>query len=136
MKIKGKIAVWFWLILISGNILVIYGFFEEELTRGDAGGLLITLFILNIICLPMVIKNYVEIDGDKLTLVLGFGRDSIKIEDITEVYRTHNPIAAGALSLDRVVIKGKRQEMMISVCDKEQLFHELKRINPRIQIGR
>lgn len=134
MRIKGKIAVWFWLILIGGNISVFYGFFEEELSRGDAGGLWFTLFLLNIICLPLVIRNYVEIDGDKLTLVLGFGRDSIKIEDITEVYRTHNPIAAGALSLDRVVIKGKRQEMMISVCDKEQLFHELKRRNPRIQI--
>lgn len=97
---------------------------------------MITLFLLDIICLPLVIKNYVEIDGDKLTLVLGFGRDSIRIEDITEVYRTHNPIAGGALSLDRVVIKGKRQEMMISVCDKEKLFRELKRMNPRIQIRR
>ena len=72
-------------------------------------------------------------DG-KLTLVLGFGRDSMKIEDITEVYGTHNPIAAGALSLDRVVIRGKRQEMMISVCDKERLFHELKLRNPAILI--
>lgn len=84
----------------------------------------------------MVIKNYVEIDDEKMTLVLGLCKDSIKIEDIIEVYRTHNPISAGALSLDRVVIKGRRQEMIISVCDKEQLFHELKQRNPKIQIRR
>lgn len=134
MRIKGKIAVWFYLILIGGNAAVIYGFFDEELTRGDVAGLLFTLFLLDIICLPMVIRNYVEIEDGKLTLVLGFGRDSMKIEDITEVYGTHNPIAAGALSLDRVVIRGKRQEMMISVCDKERLFHELKLRNPAILI--
>lgn len=136
MRIKGKIAVWFYLILIGGNAAVIYGFFDEELTRGDVAGLLFTLFLLDMICLPMVIRNYVEIEDGKLTLVLGFGRDSMKIEDITEVYGTHNPIAAGALSLDRVVIRGKRQEMMISVCEKERLFHELKLRNPAISIGK
>lgn len=134
MIIKGKIAVWFWLLLIGVNIAMVYGFFTEDLTGGDTIVLLFTFFVCNIIFIPMVIKNYVEIDGDKLIFVLGFCKDSMKIGDITEVYRTHNPIAAGALSLDRVVIKGKRQEWMISVCDKEKLFHELKRINPVIQI--
>lgn len=136
MIIKGKIAAWFWLLLIGVNIALIYGFFTEDLTGGDVIGFLFTFFVFNIICIPMVIKNYVEIDGEKLIFILGFYKDSMKIEDITEVYRTCNPIAAGALSLDRVVIKGKRQEWMISVCDKEKLFYELKRINPVIQIRR
>lgn len=52
------------------------------------------------------------------------------------MYKTHNPIASGALSLDRVMIRGRRQEALISVCDKELLFRELKRINPAIKIGR
>lgn len=136
MVIKGKIAVWFWLLLIGVNIAMVYGFFTEDLIGGDTIVLLFTFFVFNIIFIPMVIKNYVEIDEDKLIFVLGFCRDSMKIGDITEVYRTHNPIAAGALSLDRVVIKGKRQEWMISVCDKEKLFHELKQINPAIQFRR
>ena len=45
----------------------------------------------------MVLWNYVQIDGEKLLFVLGFCKDSMKVEDITEVYKTHNPIAAGAL---------------------------------------
>ena len=56
------------------------------------------------------------------------------IHEITEMYRTHNPIAAGALSLDRIMIKGKKRTMLVSVCDKEQLFAELKRLNPAIHI--
>lgn len=136
MIIKGKTAAWFWLLLIGVNIAMVYGFFTEDQTGGDTIVLLFTFFVFNIIFIPMVMKNYVEIDGDKLIFVLGFCRDSMKIGDITEVYRTHNPIAAGALSLDRVVIKGKRQEWMISVCDKEKLFHELKQRNPVIQFRR
>lgn len=136
MIIKGKIAVWFWMLLAGVNIALIYGFFTEGLTGREGMVVLFAFVCFNLIFIPMVIKNYVEIDGDKLIFVLGFCRDSMKIGDIMEVYRTHNPIAAGALSLDRVVIKGKRQEWMISVCDKEKLFHELKRRNPAIQVRR
>lgn len=134
MIIKGKIAAWFWLLLISVNIVLAYGFFTDDLTGGDVIGLLFTFFVFNIICVPLVIKNYVKIEEDRLIFVLGFCRDSMKVGDITEMYKTHNPIAAGALSLDRIVIKGKRKEWMISVCDKEKLFHELKRMNPVIRI--
>lgn len=134
MMFKGKIGIWFWLILIGVNIAAIYGMFTKELTGGDVMILLFTLLVFNTIFVPMVIKNYVEIEGDRLKFVLGFCKDSMKIEDITEVYRTHNPIASGALSLDRIVIKAKRKEWMISVCEKEKLFHELKLRNPTIQI--
>lgn len=134
MVFKGKIGVWFWLVLIGGNLVLIYGFFDQELEGWDIWWLIFTGFLLNIICVPMVVRNYVQIDGEKLLFVLGFYKDYMKIEDIAEVYRTHNPIAAGALSLDRVVIKAKRQEWMVSVHGREQLFHELKLRNPKIQI--
>lgn len=134
MVFKGKIGVWFWLVLISGNLALIYGFFDQELEGWDIWWLIFTGFLLNIICVPMVVRNYVQIDGEKLLFVLGFYKDYMKIEDIAEIYRTHNPIAAGALSLDRVVIKAKRQEWMVSVHGREQLFHELKLRNPKIQI--
>lgn len=134
MVFKGKIGVWFWLVLIGGNLVLIYGFFDQELEGWDIWWLIFTGFLLNIICVPMVVRNYVQIDGEKLLFVLGFYKDYMKIEDIAEVYRTHNPIAAGALSLDRVVIRAKRQEWMVSVHSREQLFHELKLRNPKIQI--
>ncbi|WP_243127628.1 PH domain-containing protein [Schaedlerella arabinosiphila] len=136
MVFKGKIGVWFWLVLIGGNLVAAYACFHEQLKVGEVLGVFFTFLLLNIICVPMVLWNYVQIDGEKLLFVLGFCKDSMKVEDIMEVYKTHNPIAAGALSLDRVCIRAKRQEWIVSVQDKEQLFHELKRRNPKIQIGR
>ena len=50
-----------------------------------------------------------------------------KISDITEVSKTRNPIASSAASFDRVVIKGKRQEMMCAVQDKKGCLQNLKR---------
>ena len=92
--------------------------------------------VWNIVILPMAVRNYVEIVGERLIVVLGFCKTAVEIGEITEVYKTHNPLASGALSLDRVMIKGRKQALLISVCDKELLFRELKRINPAIRIGR
>lgn len=118
---------------------MLYLFFEPSEEGKDVGMLVIMIFVFfvwNIVFLPMLVKNYVEIDGERLILVLGLCRTTIEIGEIREVYKTHNPIASGALSLDRVMIRGRRQEALISVCDKELLFRELKRINPAIKIGR
>lgn len=139
MRIKGKIAIWFWIMFVGMEILMLYLFFEPSKEGSDVGMLVIMIFVFlvwNIVFLPMLVKNYVEIDGERLILVLGLCRTTIEIGEIREVYKTHNPIASGALSLDRVMIRGRRQEALISVCDKELLFRELKRINPAIKIGR
>lgn len=139
MRIKGKIAIWFWIMFAGMEVLMLYSFFVPSDEGGDIGLQVIVAFVFlvwNIVFLPMLVKNYVEIDGEKLVLVLGLCRTTMEIGEIKEVYKTHNPIASGALSLDRVMIRGRRQEMLISVCDKELLFRELKRINPAIRIGR
>lgn len=139
MRIKGKIAIWFWIMFAGMEILMLYIFFTPSDNGRDIGLQAIVIFVFlvwNISLLPMLVKNYVEIDGEKLILVLGFCRTTMEIGEIREAYKTHNPIAAGALSLDRVMIRGRKQEALISVCDKELLFKELKRINPAIRIGR
>lgn len=131
MRLKGKVAVWFWLIIFGTNAMMIY---ELIFSRDDLAALIIGFFICNIIFLPIVLRNYVEIKDGKLTVCFGFGKESIEIREITEVYTTHDPIAGSAASLDRIVVKGRRQELMCSVCEKEKLFNELRQINPAIQI--
>lgn len=132
MKFKGKAGVWYWLMLAAMNIVMFYCLFTS--TGTDLVIISITFLVVDIICVPLVIKNYVEIDGGRLIAVLGFCRSVVEIDEITEVYRTHNPIAAGALSLDRIMIKGKKQSLMISIHEKEKFFAELKRLNPAIRI--
>ena len=71
MIFKGKIGVWFWLLLIGVNITLICGGIHEELKDGEMLELFFAFFLINIICVPMVIRNYVQIDGEQLIFVLG-----------------------------------------------------------------
>ena len=74
---------------------------------------------------------------DELNLVLYFGlfKDSMAIENIEEIHGSHNPIASSAASLDRLVIKGKRQEMVIALKDKAGFVREMQKRNYRIQVN-
>ena len=129
MKVQGKIAVWFWAIIIVANGMLIYDiiFSGDNLAAGLVGGV-----IFNVVFLPMVIRNYVFVSEDVVKVYFGILKDSVQIRDIVEVYATHNPIASSAASLDRIVIKGRRNELMCSVREKEKLFEELKKRNAEI----
>lgn len=129
MKFQGKIAVWFWAIIIVANGMLIYDiiFSGDNLAAGLVGGV-----IFNVVFLSMVIRNYVFVSEDVVKVYFGILKDSVQIRDIVEVYATHNPIASSAASLDRIVIKGRRNELMCSVREKEKLFEELKKRNAEI----
>lgn len=134
MKIKCKIAVWFWLITIAGNIAILYALTDNKEGQVSLIILLICLFIYNLIFLPILIRNYILIDRGTLTLHFGFSKETINIFEIIEIRRTHTPIASSAASLDRLIIKTKRQALICAVRHKDQLFDELKRQNPQIII--
>lgn len=123
MKFKGKMDLWFWIVMLLGEALMISGFW-------DAGGMsviLILSFVLyNLVFLPFVFRNYVEVTEENVMVVFGFSKSAIPLSALTEVYATHNPIASSAASLDRIVLKGKNQEMICAVKDKEAFFSYLK----------
>ena len=87
---------------------------------------------MNLVFIPIIVRNYVLLNDEAITLYFGFGKESIKVNEILEVYQTHNPIASSAASLDRIVIKGRRSEIMCSVKDKTKLIEEIKKINQQI----
>ncbi|WP_394919171.1 PH domain-containing protein [uncultured Robinsoniella sp.] len=129
MKFQGKIAIWFYAIAIIANIM-----FVKELlfTKDDTIALIIGIVTINIIFIPIIVRNYILLNNESITVFFGFGKDSMKINEILEVYQTHNPIASSAASLNRIVIKSKRSEIMCSVVEKDKLFLELKKINQDI----
>lgn len=131
MKIKGKVAIWYWAVCILAEGTMVYSFFVDQEARIFLG---ISIVFMNFFMLPMLFRNYVLIEDNQIRVVFGFFKDSMEISETCEIYRTHNPLASTAASLDRLVIKGRRQEMMCAVCDKEALFQELTKRNPGIWI--
>lgn len=130
-KFKGKIAVWFWAIVIVVNTMLLY---ELIFSRDSMLALVLGGAIFNLVFLPIILRNYVLLNNDSVIVYFGFGKASIKVSNIEEVYQTHNPLASSAASLDRIVIKGNGSEIMCSVKEKTKLFEELKKLNPGIVI--
>ena len=131
MKFKGKIAAWFWIIFLAGNVLMFYELVESSGVSAEIGAALV---VFNAIFIPMVVRNYVVIDGTRMAVYFGIMKDSMEISEIREIRRTCNPISATAASLDRIEIKGRRQEMICAVRDRERLIEELLRCNPEIKV--
>lgn len=131
MKFKGKIAVWFWLILLAGNLVMAY---ELVVSNEVSAEIAAALVVFNAIFIPIVVRNYVMVDGDRMAIYFGIMKDSMEISEIMEIRRTCNPISATAASLDRIEIKGRRQEMICAVRDRDRLIEELLRCNPMIKV--
>ena len=131
MKFKGKIAVWFWLILLAGNLVMAY---ELVVSNEVSAEIAAALVVFNAIFIPIVVGNYVVVDGDRMAIYFGIMKDSMEISEIMEIRRTCNPISATAASLDRIEIKGRRQEMICAVRDRDRLIEELLRCNPMIKV--
>ncbi len=130
MKFKGKVGLWFYaLILFLNGMLVYTMLFDRE---GLVIMLLVTI-VIDLIFIPMLIRNYIMIRDDIMTIYLGFSKEEVKISKIREVYPTYNPIASGALSLDRIMICTTGSDYMCSVYDKKGLFLALQKVNPRIR---
>jgi len=133
IRFKGKIAIWFWVIIALCNIVCIYACFDKEANGGIVVGI-ISLLICNLIFLPMVIRNYVEIQEDKLIIAFGFSTETVNIADITKMYESNNPLASTAASLDRIIIKAGKRILMCSVKEKAELFEIVKEKNPNLKV--
>lgn len=131
MRIKGKVALWYWILILGINVAFLYGICCEKVFS-----LILIGGFVDLIMVPFAVRNYVELNEDSITVVFGFGKDSMKINEIEQVYRTCDPISATAASLDRIVIKGSRKELMCAVKEKERLFEYLQQKNPNITLGK
>ena len=130
MKFKGKIDLWFWLIMTLGDVLILIALLDSS--SFIIG--FVTALIYNITFIPMIVRNYVEVTDEELRIVMGFSKVKIPLSEIVKVYRTHNPVSSMAASIDRIMIQAKNTQVMCAVVDKEAFLTCLKEKNPNIQV--
>ena len=131
MRFKGKVDLWFWIIMIIGDGILISAILSEP----DSIACIVGFLIYNLAFLPFVIRNYVDVTDDRVTIVFGFIKQSMLLSELTEVRRTRNPISSTAASLDRIILKGNHKCMMCAVRNRDDFLDLLKRKNPAVQIN-
>ncbi len=132
MRFKGKIDLWFWIVMLAGDALILFSLLD--LDSGIIVILILTAIIYNLAFLPFVFRNYVEVTDDTLTIAFGFSKTTVALADIKEIYRTKNPVSSTAASLDRIVIQLSNNQLMCAVTEREKFFEYLKGKNPNIII--
>lgn len=97
------------------------------------------LGIVDILVLPMYRRHYVELGEHRLTVVLGVHRASTNYDDLKTVSEKI-PASAGYVwkptAPDPVRIHGRVFDEAVALADKELLYEELPKRNPRIKVIR
>lgn len=132
VRFAGKVDVWFYLITIAANILLIVPAamaFADPAKEGALLGAAISLGCL-VVCdalfIPMIARNYVEFD-DEGNFVVAFGWQGVRVpvEKVRALRETRSPLASTAASFDRIAIQLGLEEIMIAVKDKEAFYRAM-----------
>ncbi len=86
MKFKGKVAVWWYLIIVILNAALI-GLILKYGLHYIAYFYILPAGLLDLYLIPVCFANYVEIDKKKLFIRFGFSKEEVFVEDITAMHR-------------------------------------------------
>lgn len=129
IKYEGKNSWWIILIFVIYNILpLVFILYEVSDLFTNIWWLLFWVFYygLNLIWIPVFVRNRVELFDNYFIFYYGFGKEKIVIKDILEINRSLNPIASSANSLDRIHIVTKDKDFYISLKDNDDFINEIK----------
>ena len=129
IKYEGKNSWWIILIFVIYNILpLVFILYEVSDLFTNIWWLLFWVFYygLNLIWIPVFVRNRVELFDNYFSFYYGFGKEKIVIKDILEINRSRNPIASSANSLDRIHIVTKDKDFYISLKDNDDFINEIK----------
>lgn len=137
MKFKGKVAEWFYAIMLLIAVILIPTIIstirDKEIV--DMIICLVMFILIELFFISIVLFNYVKLEDDYLLIVFGFIKKKIPYDDILTLCATNNPLSSLAASLDRIEIKCKNKSIvLISLVDKEIFFSEIRKKNFKIVI--
>lgn len=90
---------------------------------------------IGLVLLILFIVRY-EVGKNYLIIKIGpIPYSRIKLDEITLIERTYNPLSAPASSLKRLYVKSKNKDALISPVDEQEFVQLLKSRNPSITIN-
>ena len=129
-RYKGKNDIWLILVFVFYNLLPIgiYFFTDDKENLYNNWWLLIWVFYysFNIIWIPVLIRNRVELYDDYFIFYYGLGKEKIFIKDILKIEKSNNSIASSANSLDRIHLITTQKDFYISLKNNDNFIDKIK----------
>lgn len=128
---KGKISIWYYVIVILYNMVFIMNLF---FTINFFTVILMIIYLLgNLLFLPQIFVNRVELFSDYFVFYFGFIKKKIKLSDIKVMYKTNDLTSSSACSLDRIYIDTIDADFMISLNENDSFIELVKERCPLIK---
>lgn len=128
---KGKISIWYYVIVILYNMFFLLNLF---FTNTIYVLILVIIYLLgNLLLLPQIFVNRVELFSDYFIFYFGFSKKKIKLDDITVMHKTNDFTSSSAYSLDRIYIDTINKDFMISLNENDAFIDEVKERCPLIK---
>lgn len=125
-RFDGKTAWWLYLLLVLYNLIPVGIIVFDKSFEWSAVTIIcfVLCYLFNLIWLPIMIIDWVDVYKDHFVFHYGFFKFMVKIEDIVEIKKSHNPVSATVNSYDRVYVKTTKRSFYLSLY-KNDKFIEL-----------
>ena len=100
MRFKGKVAVWWYLIIAALNAVLVWMIVKYGL-HYISYFYILPAGLLDLYLIPVCFANYVEIDKKKLFIRFGISKEELLIEDITAMHRADRLTLSYCASTER-----------------------------------
>ena len=134
MRFKGKVAVWWYLIIAALNVVLAWMIVKYGLEYISYFYIL-PAGLLDLYLIPVCFANYVEIDKKKLFIRFGFSKEEVFVEDITAMHRADRFTLSFCASSDVVLLACKnKKNIVVSLKDNKAFMEELQKLNKKIKV--
>ena len=125
-RFDGKTAWWLYLLLVLYNLTPIAILLFDKSFEWTASTIIcfVLSYLFNVVWLPIMIIDWVDVYDDYFVFHYGFSKFVVKIEDVVEIKKSHNPVSATANSFDRVYVKTTKKSFYLSLYKNDE-FVEL-----------
>ena len=110
MKFRGKVAVWWYLIIVILNVALI-GMIVKYGLHYISYFYILPAGLLDLYLIPVCFANYVELDKKKIFIRFGFSREEVLVEDITAMHRADRFTLSFCASADVVLLACRNKKM-------------------------
>ena len=138
MRFKGKVAVWWYLIIAALNAVLVWMIVKYGL-HYISYFYILPAGLLDLYLIPVCFANYVEIDKKKLFIRFGISKEELLIEDITAMHRTAmhraDRLTLSYCASTDVVLLGTRNKknVVVSLKDNKAFMDALLKANKKIK---
>lgn len=134
MRFKGKIAVWWYLVIVVLNVALV-GLIVKYGLHYISYFYILPAGILDLYLIPVCFADYVEIDKNKIFVRFGFSKEEIFLEDIAAMRRADRFVLSFCASTDVVLLTCRnRKNVVVSLKDNKAFMDAIRKANKKIKV--